>query len=453
MTLSGRLARFALALREPPAAVARAGTLHALDALGCGLAACALGEGTYARAAGAGPATVLGHPDGLAPGAAALANGTLCHALDFDDTHPDAIAHVSAVVVPAALAAGQDAGARGADVLAAIVAGSEAVARIGAVAVPSYMTRGFHPTSVCGIFGAVLAAARVRGLDEVTTVNALGVAGSFACGLFEYLADGASTKPLHAGWAAQSGLAAVDLARAGATGPATVLEGRFGVLPAFFGVDGEGVPALPDDGGVWETARTSYKPYPACHFIHSSLDACVALRAEHDFGAEEIEAIELLVPPPAVPLVLEPTAAKLAPRTPYDAKFSLPYSVAAMLVRGAVGVGDYTAAAIADREVLALAARCTHAVGEFDTFPGALPGAVTLRLRDGRVLSRTEPRERALSEPDVIEKYRANASLALGLDEAHALERAVLGLAEVSDLRAAFAPLGRAGLTRPARAA
>jgi 2-methylcitrate dehydratase PrpD len=444
-SLAQRCAHFAVGAdpARAPAEVRAAARLHILDTFGCGLAASALGTGAYGRAAMAaaaepGRATVIGAAAPMAADRAALANGTLCHGLDFDDTHAEAIAHVSAVVLPAALAAAQDAGASGAELVSAYLAGSEIVARVGALAAPSYMTRGFHPTSVCGVFGAAAAAARLYGLDEARTAHALGIAGSLASGLFEYLADGADTKPLHAGWAAHAGVSAAWLARAGASGPATVLEGRFGVLRAFFDRDADDLAAFPADGR-WETPRISFKPYPACHFVHSSIDAAAALRVAEGVRAEDIESIELAVPAPAVELVLEPRAAKLAPRTPYDAKFSLPYSVATMLARGEVGVASYTAQAIGDRQVLALAARSEHRPRDFASYPGSMPGAVTLRLKDGRVLERVEPHERGgpdrpLPDGEVLAKFRRNAALAVDAGDAQALEAAVLALDEQGDV-------------------
>jgi 2-methylcitrate dehydratase PrpD len=452
--MAARLARFAveLALDDVPPDVRLAARLHALDAVGCGIAAAGLGEGTHARAAlpvASGAATVIGLGGGRPAADAALANGTLCHALDFDDTHAASISHVSVVVVPAALAAAQEAGADGATALAAILAGNEAVARVGALAAPSYMTRGFHPTSVCGVFGAVAAAARVRGLDAAAAAHALGIAGSMAAGLFEYLADGADTKPIHAGWAAHAGVIATALAAAGATGPATVLEGRFGVLRAFFDREGDPLPPLPDEGGRWETPRIAYKPYPACHFVHSCVDAAAELRREHALAGEDVERVELAVPAPAVPLVLEPREAKTAPRTPYDAKFSLQYSVAAMLEHGEVGLATYGADAIADPAVLALAERVEHRTREFETYPQALPGSVTLRLRDGRVLERTLAHQRGgpenpLADDEVLAKFRANAGLGLDGEGVEAVERALLVLDELPELRRAFAPLAAA---------
>src|SRR5439155_17680726 len=152
-----------------------------------------------------------------------------CHALDFDDTHPDSIVHVSASIVPAAFAAAQAHRASGADVVAAVVAGSETSIRLGMAAGGAFHARGLHPTGVCGVFGATVTVARLRGLDVGQMVNALGLAGSMASGLLEFLADGSETMRLHPGFAAQAGLAAARLAAYGATGPRTGFEGRFGL--------------------------------------------------------------------------------------------------------------------------------------------------------------------------------------------------------------------------------
>jgi 2-methylcitrate dehydratase PrpD len=394
--------------------------------------------------------TLIGDPARPPAADAALANGTLCHGLDFDDTHPASICHVSTVVAPAALATAEQVGADGRELLAALVVGSEVVASVGALAAPSYMERGFHPTSVCGVFGAAAAAARLRGLDTAATANALGIAGSTAAGLFEYLGDGSSTKQLHAGWAAHAGIHAAALAGHGATGPDTVFEGRFGLLRAYFDreVDAAEVPLPPEAG--WQTPHIAFKPYPACHFVHSCLDAVAALGV----SADEVESAEVLVPPPAVPLVLEPREAKVAPRTPYDAKFSLQYSLAAQLVHGEVGVATYSPAAIRDERVLELAERVTYEERAFDTYPASFPGGVRLALRDGRVLESILPHQRGgpgnpMSEADVLDKFRANARLGLPEADVHSLETALLELERCNDVPAALAPLARVSAAVP----
>jgi len=268
-----------------------------------------------------------------------------------------------------------------------------------------------------------------------------------ASGLFEYLSDGSTTKAVNAGWAAHAGVLAAFLAEAGGDGPATVLEGRFGVLATHFRLDTSG--SLGDEWGLgtrWETPAISFKPYPACHFIHSALDVARSLL---DDGLDPLELDDVLVavPKPAVPLVLEPWPDKIRPRTAFDAKFSLPYSLAAMFLRGEVGIDSYAPAAIADDHVLDLAARVRYEIEEFPSYPAALPARVTVRTRDGETLTRVRPEgdsQAPIDEATVLSKYRLNAELALSSSDALELESALLELEEHADLSSALAPIRRA---------
>jgi 2-methylcitrate dehydratase PrpD len=446
-TAAERLASFSSGLSEEriPPSVKSAAKLHLLDTLGCGLAAHALDTAPAAREAmselgGDGPATAIGIETGLNASAAALVNGSTCHALDFDDTHPGAIAHVSVAVAPAAIATAEALGATGADLLCALVAGNEVAIRIGIAAGERFHARGFHPTAVCGVFGAAAAAARLRRLDAGTTAQALGIAGSLASGLLEFLADGSSTKRLHPGFAAQSGVIAAALAAHGATGPATVLEGRFGVYRAFLGRDDIDIEsALGDLGSDWETPRIAFKPYPACHYVHAPLDATVAAVSEEGLTSEDIDELVLVSPPAGVRMVLEPVADKARPRSEYEAKFSLPYSVASYLLRGPVDVATYTDEAIGDESVLALAGRIRYEVKDFDTAGRAFPGGVRIQTTDGRSIERElrfqrgDP-ENPMSDTQVMDKFAANASLALADADREALACAVMALEQEADL-------------------
>lgn len=426
-------------IEQVPEDVRRAAELHVLDTLGCGLAAYAVGEGDYAyqavRESGAsGPATVIGAADGLPPLDAAFVNGTLFHVLDFDDTHPAAVVHVSAGVVPAAIAAAQAYGASGADLLTAIVAGNETSVRLGAAAGGLFHARGFHPTGVCGVFGATAAAARVRGLDGTATAHALGIAGSMASGLMEFLADGAQTKPLHPGWAAQAGQAAVRLAAHGATGPSTVFEGARGFFATYLRGEPTDLPAqLADLGERWITPDIAYKPYPACHYTHASVDALAQILDETPLRPDDIERITALSHPTGAPIVCAPPEDKVTPRTPYDAKFSLPYCLAYRLVHGRLDVTSFMPDAVADPDVLALTPRVGYEVREYSPSPDSFGGGVRIATRDGRVLE-AELRyqrggtENPLTEDDVLGKFRTNAALALPAAEVDRLERAVLDL-------------------------
>jgi len=448
MTAAERFAEWtgALTLDDVPAEVVETAKLHVLDTIGCGLAAHALGVATEGRTAmaelgGEAQASVIGLDGGLPAANAAFANAMLCHGLDFDDTHSDSVAHVSVVVSTAALAAGEAQGSTGRDVLAAIVGGNEVVTRVGMAASGQFHARGFHPTAVCGVFGATTAAARLAGVDATSTASALGIAGSFAGGLFAYLDDATPTKPMHPAWAAHGGLLATRLASLGAAGPPGVFENRFGIYYAFVGATQGEVDLgaqVGDLGSRWETLRIAYKPYPACHFIHGSLGATAGLVEQVE--PDEVEEIVVTVPEAAVALVLEPAASKQAPRTDYEAKFSLQYSTAAMLVHGRVGVRTYTDEEIADARVLTLAAKVRHETKEYESYPAAFPGGVRIRMRDGRTLEADAPYqlggpENPMSADAVRAKFRENASLALDDDAVAALEEAVLSLEEAEDVR------------------
>jgi 2-methylcitrate dehydratase PrpD len=452
------LAEFTTSLRldAVPADVVEKAKLHFLDTLGCGLAAEALGVATQPGVAmtaiyGDGPATVLGSARGLPAPAAACANGSVCHALEFDDTHTAAITNVAAIVVPAALAAGEAAGASGAEVLTAIIAGSEIVPRLGLAAAPSFLDAGFHPAAICGVFGATAAAARIQSLDAATTLHALAITGSLASGIYEHFSDGSSTKVLHAGWAAQSGILAAHFAAAGLDGPRTVLEGRWGVFHSHFKLPGEAVLAqLEDFGERWESRRTAIRPYPVCYMSQSPLDALRGAIGGRVFAPDEIRAVRVSIPASGVPLVLDPPEEKRVPRSGVEARFSLPYGLAAMLVRGAVDVGTFTVEAIADPDVLAVAARVTHVPRDFPTFPAEYPGVVEIETTAGETLTAAVPYPRGAPQSpmpaaEIREKFRANARRAgLEDDRIGAIEAAIAGLDELDDL---------AGLSHPLRAA
>jgi 2-methylcitrate dehydratase PrpD len=448
-TAAERFATFSLELEleAVPEEVIRAAKLHALDLLGCGLAAHGLdiaGEGRTAMAelGGDPEASVIGLPGGLPAPNAAFANAMLCHGLDFDDTHSDSVAHVSTVVVPAAAAAAEVEGVPGRELLTAIVAGNEIVTRIGMATPGEFHRRGFHPTAICGIFGATAAAARLRGLSVAEAASAFGIAGSMASGLFAYLDDATATKPIHPAWAAHGALLAARLASLGAEGPPGVLEGRFGLYHAFVDQRVDLGPQLADLGERWETARIAYKAFPACHFIHGSLGSTGSLLAEVD--PDEVEDILVWTPEAGVALVLEPADTKVAPRTDYEGKFSLQYSTAAMLVHGRVGLATYTPDALADERVLTLARKVRYEPREYDSYPGAFPGGVRITLRDGRSLEADLPYqlgapENPMTDDQVREKFRDNAALAGGSFDA--LEEAILELEARDDVHAVLSML------------
>src|SRR5439155_2551934 len=287
--------------------------------------------------------------------------------------------------------------------------------------------------------------------------------GSLASGLFEYLGDGSATKPLHPGWAAQSGIQAARLASHGTTGPRTVLEGRFGLYAAFVGKSETKIDSqLAELGHGWETPNIAFKPYPACHFSHATLDATRKLVNDRRLRLADVDRVVALVPADAVAFVLEPAEAKLRPRTPYEAKFSLQFSIAALLVDGRVGVDTFTDRRIADPRLLEVASRIDYEVRDYPTYPAAFPGGVRITTVDGRVLEEDLPHQRGgsvnpMQDEDIREKFRANAGLALGGTAARKLEEELLALDSRSDAGQVLIPLGRArmnetGVLSPSKA-
>lgn len=434
----------------------RRASLHLLDAFGCGLAAVGLGAGGAAASVaaaqgGAAEASVLGVATKLPAPLAALANGTRCHALDFDDTHEAGICHSSAVLAAAALAAGEAAAASGAEIVDAFLLGSEVALRISTAIAEQIYARGFHPTSVCGSFGAAAAASRLLGFDAATAANALGIVGSFASGLFEYLADGSATKPLHAGWAAQSGIQAARLAAAGGSGPATVIEGRFGLIASHAGeVPSAAAAAIGDGlGERWEFDQIAFKPFPACHFTHSSTWAARQLVLAEGLSPEEIAEVVVWVPPAGAALVVEPLDAKRSPRTPYDAKFSLPYTLAHNVIHGELGLDAFAEQRIRDPQVLSLAAKVGVEPAP-DPLPSRFAGGaeiVTVAGARHRLDVDHAPGSPAnpLGEEWLLEKFGANAELSLDPGPAAELARRLRRLEDEEAIEGVMAIARTAG--------
>jgi 2-methylcitrate dehydratase PrpD len=443
VTLAERLAAFAAALEfdRLPADVLASVRLRALDVLGLTLAASTydFAAPVMAVASDGGPCTIIGSTRTASSAGAALVNGTLAHGLDFDDTHAASITHASAVVVPVAFAVAESEGASGRDVVTAIVAGYEAIARLGMAAPGAFHARGWHATPVCGTFAAALVAGKLLRLDARRLTHALGLAGSFSSGLMEFLEDGSDVKRLHAGWAGHAGIIAATLAGAGLSGPSSVLEGRFGFYRTFVNVTpiAEVFETL---GREWETPRIGFKPYPCCHLNHAYIDCALSLRREHHVDREAIVDVECHVPPGEVPIICEPRPAKLRPRTIYEAQFSLPFATAAAFLDGRVGLGTFTEARRSDERLLRLAARVRHVVDPSSTFPNGFPGWVTLRLADGRVLEAREPDGRGgparpLPAAAIVEKFHENAGLVLDVARRDELARAVLMLDDAPEVR------------------
>jgi 2-methylcitrate dehydratase PrpD len=430
-----RLARFVVGLRlaDVPAAVVDRATDLVLDTLGGAVAASTMDFGravtaTARRLAGPAEATIIGDGARVGPAAAVLANATLAHGLDFDDTREDAIVHTGCVAVPSALAVGEAVGASGAGVLEATIAGVETMCRLGLAVPGAFHARHLHPTALTGAFAAAAVTGRLLGLEERELVNAFGIAGSQSSGVIEYLADGSWTKRLHAGWAAHAGVVAALLAGAGFTGPETVIEGQHGFYAAFAGGhDPARLAGLLDSlGSTWELTALTLKPYPCGSIAQPYMDCARQLRETEGLDPGQVVEVRCRTAPGPVPRLWEPLAAKRRPVNGYAAKFSLPYLVALVLARGDAGLADFADDAVADPAVLALAARVGYDVDPTIDYPRQFVGHVTVRLADGRLLTASRDRPRGgpdapLSAAELEGKFRGNARLRLPGDRVEAL--------------------------------
>jgi 2-methylcitrate dehydratase PrpD len=314
------------------------------------------------------------------------------------------------------LAAAERYGRAGADVLRGHVVGTELMCRMALVAPTAIHRAGFHPTAVIGALGAAAGVGAVLRLSAPQLTSALGIAGSMASGIIEYLAEGTWTKRLHAGWAAQAGLRAALLGREGFLGPRTVLEGEHGFFHAF------GVPEIAPDfrfvtdglGEEWQMARIAFKPYACGTMLHPFIDCAIRLTRE-GVDAADVREVVCRVGEGTVHRLWEPLAEKRTPTTSYSAKFSGPFAVALGLVEQAAALEQFTEAKVRDPGLLQLAARVRYEIDPDNEYPRNYTGDVRVVLPDGSVRAAHQPYLRGgvrepLGRAEIAAKFRANCA-------------------------------------------
>ena len=361
-----------------------------------------------------GPCTVIGHKRTLTAAGAAFVNGTAAHGEDFDDTFEGGPVHAGAVIVPAVLAACERHNADGRMALTGIAVGTEVLCRLSLLVPKAVHKSGFHPTAIFGAMGAAAGVGTALGLNAREIVDALGIAGSMAGGIIEYLAEGAWTKRLHAGWAAQSGLRAALLARSGFVGPRTVFEGVHGLFNGFAHTTQGYYAALTGDFGArWVTDTLAFKPYPCGTMAQPYID-CARRLGARGIKPEDISEILCEVAEGTVHRLWEPLADKQRPPNGYAAKFAVPYLLATGFVHGGVGLGAFTKSAISDQRVLALAAKVKFVIDHDNPYPKNYTGHIKATMKDGSVIEDRQPYLRGgaqepLTRQDVTDKFVLNA--------------------------------------------
>ena len=413
-SLVGRIA--ILDAARLPAAVRETCERLLIDVIGL----CVVARRTdYLRAAlaawpDAGPATAVGHARPLSAAGAAFVNGTAAHGEDFDDTFEGGPVHAGAVIVPAVLAVAEQEKLSGPAALLGIAVGVETICRLSLVVPKAVHKAGFHPTAVFGAMAAAAGVGAALRLDDKQLTDALGIAGSMASGIIEYLADGSWTKRMHPGWAAQSGLRAALLARAGFTGPRTVFEGTHGLFQGFAHTrEGNWRALLDGFGERWLTETLAFKPYPCGTMVQPYID-CARRLAEHNIRAEDIAEMVCEVGEGTVHRLWEPLADKQRPPNGYAAKFATPYCIAAAFLHGNLGLDAFSDAAVADPAVRTLAAKVRYRIDPANPYPNAYTGHIRATLADGRTLEERQPHLRGgaqapLSRAELEEKFALNA--------------------------------------------
>jgi len=392
--LTRKLASFLSAARYgdlPPEVVAET-ERSLLDWLGSALAGsieppARFAQKVVARMGASRDATVFNAGRSSAAGAA-LANGVASHILELDDIHKASTVHAGAAIIPAALAVAEREHADGRALLLAVALGYEAALRIGEAVNPSHY-RFWHPTGTAATFGAAAAAGSILKLNATQMLDALGSAGTQAAGLWEFNADGAMSKHLHPGKAAFNGVLSADLAQEGFTGATRILEGERGFFRAMS--ESHDASRITDGlGERWKIHENCYKLHSCCGHIHTAIDAALDIREQTCFALDRIAQIEIETYGPGWEIVKEQN-----PRTPYQAKFSLVYCVAAALFEGGIGLEQFSSGRFSEQGVqptglAALMGRTRVTVTQNLTakYPAAWPVRLAVTLDDGTVLRR-----------------------------------------------------------------
>ena len=351
---------------------------------------------------------------------AAQVNGTMIHALDYDDGHQVALVHIGCVAVSTSFAVAERMGkVSGKELITAVAIGGDFMARLGLASRPgtSALGSGWHPTTLFGFLGAAAMAGRIMGLDEGKMINALGLAYHQCGGAGSGVGDGALAKRMGPGLAAKAGITAALMAERGITGERDPLEGRTGLFNTYMGGDYDPKILTADLGKRFEGVNIGDKPYPCCGLTHACIDAALVLVARHDIKVDQIRDITVYGGQSVYGLC-QPPEVKRAPRTIIDAQFSVPWVVATALVKGKVTVDDFTDEAIKRQEILKVAGKVTGRLEPAMSRHGVGPGGVIIKMKDGTEYTEEVEHclgsvERPMTFEDCMKKFRECAACSI----------------------------------------
>lgn len=354
-------------------------------------------------------AGVIGSDVVVAPETAALVNGMAAHSFELDDTHDRSMSHPGAVVFSAALAVARECNASGAEFAAAVVAGYEAMTRVGMAAnAGELIRRGYHPTALVGVFGAAAAAAKLISNDVDLLLRSWGHALSLAAGSMQFSDESAGTdvKRLHPGYAAHGGVLSAQLASAGVSAPARALDGKYGVL-ALYGVDAD-PRLLKEEGTAYQIHAISLKPYSCCRLFHSLIDAIGEATLDVDVSPDNISRLVVRAPR----IVVEQHMMR-KPQSSMAAQYSMPYAVGATLAFGPTDFTAYESQHFDDTRISSYSDIVEVQVDRQleDEYPNHLGSGIDIEFRDGSIRSVTVLDSKGtpsnpMSRPSVVDKLK-----------------------------------------------
>jgi 2-methylcitrate dehydratase PrpD len=444
--LSLKLAQFALnfKLEDTPREVVEYAKMLIIDAMGCAVASRNEPHATIMREViqemgGREQATLWGSKEKAPTVDAVIYNGGLIHGLDYDDTHSRAITHVACSVINTAMTVGEAYHKSGKEVLEAIIVGYEIIIRLGNAAKGGFHDVGFHPTGIVAPFAAVCVAGKLMGVSADVIMNAMGLCGSQAAAILEFLHDGTWSKKMHPGWAVHSALYSLAFASKGYLGPREVLEGDFGFFKTHLRkIDGL-TAAFDNLGKAWLITETTYKFYPTCHYTHSAVDILFNLMEREGFTYRDINEITCILEPRGASAVAEPKAAKIHPDTDYQMRFSIYYALAVASVTGKLTPKEIDLRYLENPAVASMIEKVNVNVTPAAEVPGHFPGHLQVKLVDGRFFDEAQPYEKGCKEnpatkEDVLRKYRANVADVIGNENANKLVELVAGFDELDTI-------------------
>jgi len=327
-------------------------------------------------------ATVLVTGEQMAPEWASLANGSFSHSLDYDNHHAKGVIHAGSSVVNTALAAGEENGSSGKDLIAAVVVGYEIACRLAMALGPhSSHEMGFHPTGTCAAFSSSAIVAKLRGQSANEIVNAMGLNGSQAAGSMQYVLNGAWNKRTHTGLAPHAGFIAATLASTGFIGAAEVFEGTQGFLQGY-ALRPKPEAATATLGSSFETMEVAIKPYSLCRYTHQTLDLLLGMTNDHPIDPTRVRSVVIDMPTYGVQLCGSPIEAKRNPTSSVDAQFSGPFAAALAITERKAGMNDFAGVlgrGLSDEFKRIMSVTDVHQADDLDAIhPEFWPGRVTI---------------------------------------------------------------------------